>query len=118
MLKSAILLEAAHGCAAVVAAVRKRDVFVGGAAFFAYFLSPPKESRFIIQNLIQTFGRRDNTESFDGVQTFGKGVSVFVAVNGRDNRLRAEHYGAILNSGVVFVLPVVIGARQVAHDKI
>ena len=29
------------------AAVRKRDVFVGGAAFFAYFLSPPKESRFI-----------------------------------------------------------------------
>ena len=39
-------LEAAQGWAAMTAAVRKRDVFVGGAAFFAYFLSPPKESRF------------------------------------------------------------------------
>jgi len=43
------LLEAAHGCAAVTAAVRKREVFVGGAAFFAYFLSPPKESRLTLQ---------------------------------------------------------------------
>jgi len=38
----------------MTAAVRKRDVFVGGAAFFAYFLSPPKESRFINTKLIST----------------------------------------------------------------
>ena len=45
-----VKFEAAQGWAALPAAVRKRDVFVGGAAFFAYFLSPPKESRLTLQN--------------------------------------------------------------------
>ena len=32
-----VKFEAAQGWAALTAAVRKRDVFVGGAAFFCYF---------------------------------------------------------------------------------
>ena len=56
--------------------------------------------------------------SLNRVQFFCKSVGVLVAGNGRDNRLVAEHDGSILNGRLIFILPVVISARQIAHDEI
>ncbi len=55
----------------MTAAVRKRDVFVGGAAFFAYFLSPPKESRFYklkFSSTLESAIRRNTVHATDAAQ--------------------------------------------------